>query len=625
MLQTIRENSQGIIAKVIVGLIALTFALWGVESLVSLTNREPAPAEVNGEEITQQQLFQGMELQRRQLLAQMGENADPSAIDDKLLRQMVLENLIQRTALLQSADEMGFHLSEQMVDQIIVSTPQFQVDGRFDRNQFEAVLRSAGFTPLMYRDLIRKETLLEQAQAGYVLSEFATDDELARLVALDRQTRDLAYVTLEANPEAIEISDAELQAAYEARQNEFMTQEEVAVEYLLLDKRSLADPQAVSEADIQAAYDRMVAGFEAQEERSARHILVDITAERDADAALARANELRDEILAGADFAEVAKRESADLGSAEEGGQLGFNPRGVFVEPFEDALFALAPGEVSEPVRTEFGYHLIQLDDVRETEVPALAEVENELREQVADEQAELDYVAALERLADLTFSSSDLQAASEELDLPIRSTGFFSRQGGSDRISASPRVVEAAFGDTVLQEQLNSDPIELDSGRTVVIHLKEHREPRQLALDEVRDQLLRELRSERAAEQVAAQAQQWVEQLRGGESLDAIAEGLEWVEAQGVDRGSEAVPATVLREVFAMPAPEQDGTTYASAALAGGDQVIIALRGVTEGDSELSDEERSALANMIANQRGQQVYQAHTEALLEAAEIERN
>lgn len=566
-----------------------------------------------------------MELQRRQLLAQMGENANPAAIDDKLLRDMVLENLIQRTALLQSADEMGFHLSEQMIDQIIVSTPQFQVDGRFDRNQFEAVLRSAGYTPLMYRDLIRKEKLIEQAQAGYMLSEFATADELKQLVALDRQTRDLGYVTLKADPNSVEISDQELQAAYEARQDQFVTEEQVAVDYLLLDKAALADPSAVSDEDIQAAYERMVAGFEAQEERSARHILIDINADRDADAALARAQELRQEIENGADFAEVARRESADLGSAENGGALGYNGRGVFVEPFEDALFSLEKGQVSEPVRTEFGYHLIQLEDVRETEVPSLAEVADDLRQQVADEKAELDYVAALERLADLTFSSSDLQVASEELGLEIHSTAPFSRQGGSDLISAQSQVVEAAFGETVLDEQLNSDPIELDDGRTVVIHLKQHQEPRQLSLDEVRDQLLQELKRERAQQQVAEQAQQWVERLRDGESLQALSEALTWTEAEGVDRAAKAVPAAVLQELFAMPAPAEGAVSYSHVSLGGGDQAIVALRAVTEGDSNLSDEELASLAALIANQRGLQIYGAHTQDLLKAAEIEKN
>ena len=625
MLQTIRENSQGIIAKAIVGLIALTFALWGVESLVSLTSREPAPAEVNGEDITQQQLLQGMELQRRQLLAQMGENADPAAIDDKLLREMVLEGLIQRTALLQPADDMGFHLSEQMVDQIIVSTPQFQVDGRFDRNQFEAVLRSAGFTPLMYRDLIRKEKLIEQAQAGYLLSEFATDDELDRLVALDRQTRDLGYVTLKADPDSIQISEQDLQTAYEARRDQFVTQEQVSVDYLLLDQHSLADPAAVTDADIQAAYDRMVAGFQAQEERSARHILIDITADRDEDAALARALELRDEIQAGADFAEVARRESGDLGSAAEGGELGFNARGAFVEPFEDALFSLQVGEISEPVRTEFGYHLIQLEDIRETEVPALEEVAGELRQQVADDKAELDYVAALDRLADLTFSSADLEVAAEELGLEIHSTPLFSRQGGSDLISAQPRVIEAAFGDTVLQEQLNSDPIELDSGRTLVLHLKEHQPSREQSLDEVRETLLTALRKEAAERQVAEQAGQWIERLKAGESLQALSEELEWTEAEGVTRGSDQIPAAVLRKLFAMPAPAEGAVSYSQVGLNDGEQAIIALRAVTDGEVDLSADERRSLAAMIANQRGQQIYQAYSQDLVNAAEIEKN
>ncbi|TCK08855.1 SurA N-terminal domain-containing protein [Marinobacterium mangrovicola] len=625
MLQTIRENSKGIIAKVIVGLIAITFALFGVESLISLANQEPAPAEVNGEDISQQDLFQGMELQRRQLLAQMGENADPSAIDDKLLRQMVLDGLIQRTVLLQNADEMGFHLSEQMIDQMIVSTPQFQVDGKFDRNQFEAVLRSAGFTPLMYRDLIRKEQLIQQAQMGYMLSEFSTQSELERLVALDRQTRDIDYLNVSIDPASVDISDEELQAAYDEQADSLVTEEQVAVNYVELDRTDFARPDDVSEADIQAAYDRMLAGYEADEEREARHILVDITPDRDEDQALAKAQELRQEIVDGADFAAVAKRESGDLGSADQGGELGYNGRGVFVGPFEDALFDLEPGEVSEPVRTEFGYHLIKLEDVRETSAPTLAEAEADLREQVAQEAAEQDYVAALETLADLSFSSSGLQAVSEELGLEIRSSQPFGRTGGSDEVTSSQRVVDAAYSEAVLEEDLNSDPIELDSGRTVVVHLKEHLEPRQLAFEEVRDQLEQQLRAEKAAQQAEERVETLMAGLESGSTLADLEADSVWQSHAAAGRGDSNLPAAVVQKAFAMPKPAEGETSYGIAALDDGSRAVVVVRSVQEGDGELSDEEHAALASMISSQRGQQVYRAHIDYLRDQAEVETN
>lgn len=625
MLQTIRENSKGIIAKVIVGLIAITFALFGVESLISLANQEPAPAEVNGEDISQQDLFQGMELQRRQLLAQMGENADPSAIDDKLLRRMVLDGLIQRTVLLQNADDMGFHLSEQMIDQIIVATPQFQVDGKFDRNQFESVLRSAGFTPLMYRDLIRKEQLIQQAQMGYMLSEFSTQSELERLVSLDRQTRDIDYLNVSVDPASVEVSDDELKAAYDKQADSLVTEEQVAVDYVVLDQADFARPDDVSDADIQAAYDRMLAGYEADEERDARHILIDITPDRDEDVALAKAQELRQEIVDGADFAEVAKRESGDLGSAQDGGELGYNGRGVFVGPFEDALFDLNPGEVSEPVRTEFGYHLIQLEDVRESSAPSLAESKNDLREQVAQEAAEQDYVAALETLADLSFSSSDLQAVSEELGLEIRTSEPFGRTGGSDDVTSSQRVVDAAYGEQVLQEDLNSDPIELDSGRSVVIHLKQHLEPRQLAFEEVRDQLEQQLRAEKAQQEAESRVETLMAGLEAGSSLADLEADSAWQSKPAAGRGDSSLPAAVVQKAFALPKPAEGASSYGIAELDDGSRAVVAVRAVQAGDGKLSAEEHDALASMISSQRGQQIYRAHVDYLRDQAEVETN
>ncbi len=625
MLQTIRENTTGIIAKVIVGLIVITFALWGVESLVSLTNREPAPIEVNGEKVSNQELQQGIELQRRQILAQMGENADPAAIDEKQLRQMVIDGLVQRTLLLQSAQEMGFHLSEEMIDQLIVNTPQFQIDGKFDRAQFESVLRGAGLTPLLYRDLVRKEKLIDQERSGYLLSAFATNDELERLIALDRQTRELSWVTLPADPTAVSVDESEIAASYEQQKANFVTEEQVRVDYVELDREDFARPDEVSAAEIQSAYQQLVDGFKSQEERSARHILIDINAERDDAAALAKANALRQEILDGADFAAVAKRESADLGSAAEGGELGYNGRGVFVEPFEKALFSLAEGAVSEPVRTEFGYHLIKVDGVRQTEVPTLAEAETDLRDQVAQGKAEQQYVAALERLADLSFSSTDLQSAADELGLQIRTSELFSRKGGADALSLSPRVVEAAFSDQILKDQLNSDPLELDAGRTVVIHLHEHVEPRQLSLDEVRPQIEQQVRSDKARSVAAQQAEQWLAGLQQGKALADLAPQLQWTEPRAVDRAAQDVPATVLRQVFSMPRPRDQQPEYALVAQADGSQTIVALHAVQAGSTELSDEERRSLAAMLSNQRGQLEYQMHLDTLKKAAEIQLN
>ncbi|MCO4757287.1 MAG: SurA N-terminal domain-containing protein, partial [Oceanospirillaceae bacterium] len=256
MLQSIRNNSQGIIAKVIVGLIAVTFALFGVESLVSLTSGSNAPATVNGEEVSERQLLQGVELQRRQLLNQMGENADPTLLDDNVISKMVLDGLIEQAVLTQAAGAQEMVFSDRMIDQMLVSTPSFQVDGKFDRVQFESVLRNAGLSPLMYRDLVRKEKVVEQLRTGYLLSSFSLDSDLTRVVKLDQQTRDLSYFELDVDKvqAGIQIDEQDAKQYFDDNRASYKTEEQVIVEYLLLDKVKMLDEVKVDDDEIQQKY-----------------------------------------------------------------------------------------------------------------------------------------------------------------------------------------------------------------------------------------------------------------------------------------------------------------------------------------------------------------------------------
>lgn len=626
MLQTIRDNSQGIIAKVIVGLIALTFALWGVESLVGLGSKEKAPASVNGEEISAQELFRGVELQRRQILSQMGEAADPTQIDENLLRRMVLEDLIERTLLTQSAAKQGLYLSEEMLDQLIVMTPQFQIDGRFDRNQFEAVLRGAGFTPLMYRELLRMETLIEQEQAAYALSSFVTPSEVERLVALDQQTRDFAFVRFPLLPEMnrVAVSDDEIQALYETRAAQLQAPEKVILEYLLLERDQFVDPDAVSDEEVERLWQQMVAEFQSEEERSASHILIEINSERDALAALAQIQSLHLELEAGASFEDLAREFSDDPGSSAAGGSIGFVTQEMLVGPFADTLFSLEPGQVSTPVETEFGYHLIRLDEVRAMAPPSLAEVAFDLRMEVAERDAERRYVEEIERLADLTFSAADLSLPAEELGIEVQTSEAIARDGTGDPLGRHARVLEAAFSQDVLRERLNSAPIELNRHTTLVVRVKEHLPARALSFTEVRQELEMELLTEKARAQLNTRIQDWKEALRQGQSLEDLTQDYSWTALQGANRGAADVPTDIRNHVFALQLPAE-GAAFSQLALADGSQVLVRLEAIHENATELTAEEMRLMQSILGSNQGQQEYQARLQSLRDAARIERN
>ncbi len=627
MLQTIRENSQGIIAKVIVGLIIVTFALFGVESLIGLANSEKAPAEVNGEEISNIDLQREVELQRRQILSQMGENADPAAIDEAGLRRAVLDRLINQEILLQSADNQGLYVSEQMIDQIIVADPGFHGEsGVFDREQFEAVLRSVGLTPLMYRDQLRKALMTAQERNAYALSAFVTPVQADQLASLAAQTRDVDWVrfTLDDALAEVQVTPEQLQARYDENSQRFMTEAQVVLSYIELNQSDFADPDSVSEADLRTAYEQELARFQAEEERQASHILFELGDGSDADVR-AQAEAVRERILAGElNFADAAAEYSADPGSATMGGELGFNGRGVFVAPFEEALFAMQEGELSEPVRTEFGYHLIQLNAVRATEAPTFAERMPVLRAELAAAAAESRYVEALERLADLSFSAADLQLPAEELGLEIKQTEPFAQTGGNTDMTANPKVLRVAFSSELQDEQLNSAPIELSRERAVVVRLQEAIPARQQSLDEVKDQLQSELRQEQATASLKQRTEQLVEQLSQGQALEELAAGLSWNSAEGVARDAGSLPLDLNRAAFALPRPSENQASLEAIELAGGDYAIVRVRAVHEPE-QVDELLAQQLKQSLSARQADAYFRAHVQGLSEAAEIERN
>ena len=626
MLQSIRDNSQSIVAKVIVGLIIVTFALFGVESLVSLSAGSNAPATVNGEEITEQELYQATELQRRQLLSQMGENADPALLDENLIRGMVLESLIQQKSLLLSAQEQKLLISDRMIDQLIVNTPDFQIDGKFNPAQFEAVLRNAGFSPMMYRELVKKEKLLEQQRTAYELSAFAVPSELERIVELDRQTRNARYFVL---PKAeiektVGVSDDEIKARYEQDKANLTTEEQVVVEYVVLNKNDLRDGVSVSEEEINGAYDQMLATFQAEEQRHSAHILIEVSDTQDDAAALAKITALKQRIDAGETFDAVAKSDSEDLGSAETGGDLGVNGKGVFATAFEDALFSMNKGEVSEPVRTEFGYHLIKLLDISSKEAPALAQVREQLTDDLVSQKVEAVYVEKLETLADVSFSSGDLVEPSEVLGLTILTSAPFDRSGGEVDITRNAKVISAAFSQEQIKEGLNSAPIELDRERTVVVRVKEHFEPRSQTLEEVADSLKEIIKTEKVLVALKTDAEQRKANLLAGKPVDVVAAGLTVESVEAASRAATELPAEVRSLMFAMPHPTQGQPSIDITDLADGGMALVLLDKVNTEAVELSEEEKRSMGGFLSNRIGQQDYQAFVDRLKNTAVIEK-
>ncbi|WP_420597891.1 SurA N-terminal domain-containing protein [Neptuniibacter sp.] len=625
MLQSIRDNSQGIVAKIIVGLIAITFALFGVESLVSLTASSNAPATVNGTEISQQELHQAVQLQRRQMLNQMGDNADPSLLDDNLISNMVIDSLIEQHILVQSAEEQGLVFSDNMIDQMILATKEFQQDGKFSRDQFEITLRNAGMTPLSFRNLIRKEKLAEQERIAYMLSAFTLTNELQAVASLDSQKRDIRYFTIDAAPvrNGITVSDQELDDYYQNNSNQFMTEEQVAIEYLLLDRVELEKNIDVTVDELETAYQTMADNYQAQEQRHAAHILIEVSEEQDDAAAKSKIEEIAAKIAAGDSFEALAQAESNDPLSAEMGGDLGVNEKGVFSPEFEDTLDALEKGAISAPVKTEFGYHLIKLIDIVDSKVPSFAEVKEELRADILKQKSEEEYVVQLEQLADISFSSGDLAEPSEVLGMEIQKTGLLSRSGNEDFVTSNPKVLAVAFDAELINEGLNSTPVELDSGRSLVLRVVNHELPREKTRDEVAEEIKAILLESSVVDQLATVASEALSELNQGATLDSVSAGAEVVSVEALARRSATTPKEIIEAAFKMPKPES-GSSFEAVSLLDGSMAIIALDKVIAETPQLAAEEQQMMKMVLGNRQGQNDYQAHLNQLRSKAEIEK-
>ncbi|WP_445938758.1 SurA N-terminal domain-containing protein [Pseudomonas sp.] len=624
MLQNIRDNSQGWIAKTIIGIIVALLALTGVDAIFTSTSNSQNAADVNGEKITSAELSQAVEMQRRQLLQQLGRDFDASLLDEKLLREAALNGLVERTLLLDSAKDAKFAFSQQALDQLILKTPEFLVDGQFNAERFDQVIRQLGYSRLQFRKMLEQEMLIGQLRAGLANSGFVTDAQVQAFAALEKQTRDFATLTLKADLDAVTLSDDDIKAYYEAQASEFMSPEQVVLEYVELKKDAFFDQVEVTDEALQSAYQSEIANL--AEQRRAAHILVEVNDKLNDEQAQAKLVAVQKRLEQGEDFAALAKEVSDDSGSAGEGGDLGFAGPGVYDPAFEEALYALDENAVSAPVRSEFGWHLIKLLGVQAPEVPSLASLEEKLKRDLKARQVVQRFVEVSKDLEDAAFEASDLAQPAQELGLEVKTTEAFGRQGGTEGLTANRQVIQAAFSDEVLEDGSNSSVIELDPNTVVVVRVKEHNKPEQLPLEQVADSIRAQLTKVRASEAVKAKAEEQLAALLDAQTPVTQADAKQgWNVVEAATRSQEGIEPVVLQALFLMPKPEAvDKPTFAGISLSNGDFVIIRLNGVSQPEQTLSEEDKAMYSRFLASRVGQQDFAAFRKQLEDTADIER-
>lgn len=619
MLQDIRDNSQGVVAKVIIGLIIAVFALFGVETIIGGFINSQTVAEVNGEEITEAQL----QMSTQNLLNSIGGNI--GSLDQSLLEQIALNQIIEETILRQLAQEETMLISSDRIDRSIIQSPQFQINGVFDPDLAVRTMASQGYSVPLYRESLRQQMELSQVASAYTRSNFVTESELQRIAELTAQSRELRYISIPLGTRTLgtPISDAEIETYYNENQASFTEEESVVLRYVLLDQAVLAEEIEVDVADIEAQYEIERAAFEGSAEQRASHILFEVGADMSEAQALAAATAARERLQNGEDFGVLALELSSDVVSAEEGGDIGYSDGSAFPEEIEEALAILSLDEVSEPVVTEFGVHLVKLTEDAETVFQPLAEVFDRIDRDLKRAEVERLYSERLADLSNLAFETGDLQTISEELNLVILESPEVPRSGGNG-IFANQQILAAAFSDEVLLDGNNSDVIELGATQAAVLHLDHFNEASIPPLEEVQPEIAVILRTQMERDAVRALGEEIMAAIEAGEDIQPLLEAneLAWIEAGAVRRSANTVNREILERAFAMPAPE-DGAEMDGMTLSNGTFVLIELNQVIPGSIQsLSEAERSNLTEGMLADLGNSDFDAFLNNLREQAEI---
>ncbi|MGV3592493.1 MAG: SurA N-terminal domain-containing protein [Gammaproteobacteria bacterium] len=607
MLQKIRDNTQGTLAKVFLGFVIAVFGLFGLESIVGTLMNSSTTLKVNGVEISTAEIDALTNSKAQEFFAQLGDDADLSNFDESLFRESAIDELIQRELLLQSAIRSGMTISAGSLDREIAQTPDFQIDGVFNAERATLLLRNAGYSPASYRAAQTREKMINQILAAYSATGFATPADMQRLAALSHQKRSFRYLTLglEGQTEGIEVSDADIEAWYDEHQDDFMLEEQVTIEYLELNRNDMMAEVEVTEEELQQRYAEEQEAFQAQTERHAAHILFAAATEEEYEAAAAEAATVKARIDSGEDFGALAAEFSDDTGSAEAGGDVGYTTGSNFVEPFEEALRALEVGAVSEPVRTEFGYHLIKLLDESETEVETFEQRRGVLEADLRAQKAADLFIARSEELSNLAFEAVDLQEPADAMGLTIQRSEPFGRSGGVG-ITALSGVINAAFSSEVLDEMLNSDLIALDDSRSIVLRVVDHQLPELRPLDEVRGEITVILQRERAKEQVREIGETIVSSMQNGANIDGLleAQNTTWTQVDAIERNVVGANAEITDKVFTMPRPEEGATVVQGHTLSDGSYIVVELQNVTDGTAaDFRENEEGNLRNFVSQQ----------------------
>lgn len=614
MLEAIRERAQGWFAKLILALIAIPFALWGVDSYIRHAGDTATVASVGKQDITQQEFTRMLREQQQRL----GKQTDSPEV-----RQAILNAMIDQRLLSQQATQAGLAVPEGLLEGMIASVPVFQENGSFSQKRYDEWLRQQGMSSAVFLSRLRDDLLVQQLQSGVLDAVSVPMPTVDNLIRANEQERTVARATV--GPESflsqVKLDPAAVKGYYDKHADEFRTPEQVKLEMVVLSQSDLMSQVTASDDELKKYYADHITQFQSPEERRASHILIAVSpkaTDAERKAAEQKALQLDQEVKKNPSaFAELAKKNSQDPGSADKGGDLGFFGRGMMVKPFEDAVFAMKVGDISAPVKSDFGYHIIRLTEIRPAKTRPFEAVKAEVEMDVKKQKAAQKFAEVADTFSNTVYEQSDsLKPAAEALKLKIQTTDWLGKEGAFP--FNSEKLRQAVFSDDVLKNKRNTEAVEVAPNTLVAARVADYRPAAMKPFDTVKDDLAQRLRQEQAFALAVKQGQEWLAQLKQGKAV----EGLSWSATDEVSRVKhpEGYSVPVLKEVF--KADVRKLPVYVGAEVPGKGFVLAKITAVKEVGA-IDDAKRQAYKAQLNSLLAREYAQAYMKSLKDHTKIE--
>ena len=628
MLQAIRDRASGWIAYIIVLLISIPFALWGIQEYFGGGDPRIA-AQVNGEEIPMFVFNRELQQQKRYLRALMGGQL-PAQYSDLVLREDALNRVVRNELLRQELDDAGYLIGDKVLVDQIRAMPRFAKDGVFDKQRYEQALNAMMRTTVQFEQEMSQRIRVSQFVEGVSQSAFLPVASMDDFLRLKNQQREIVYFVIPADVDGVraEITQEQIQAYYETNKHLFRTPDRVKLSFIELREQDLIERIELDEALLRQNYEEHADLYVTPEQRRARHILLKLPsssaddAEKENNGVRLRAEQLISRIRAGEDFAMLAEQNSEDVLSAKNGGELGLLAPGDMDSEFEEVLFALDVDQISDPIETQQGIHIIQLMEIVPRQQKSLDQVRDQVALDYKQRAAESEFLELTEQLLTLSYEQSDsLAPAAEALALTVKTSEWLTRDQG-EGIGTYPKVRQEAFNQEVFEQGRNSDLLELNDGHVLVIRIKEHENAKPKTLQEV-EQEIRDLVAENTArERAAEKGREAIKELRAGSDASALAQkfGSELVEPRYIKRGDTQVPESISNKAFVLVRPAPDADTVGGLPMSGGDYAVVSLRAVQEGKQTDSDRKTVTMSQSL--DYGTREMEATFEAMESAADV---